>query len=162
AAAALNRIDWGSLLRASHCCRTDGLRLSTAPRSPCSHLAPGKCSSSSSWFMTPRRTSWSCCCTFHCCRTDGLRLSTAPRSIGFYSVVALPQPDHMSSVLRSSYDKLAQIDPRNDSQVIFYDAVIPGSTVLAYLNADHWAVGVPLARSHPAIASMFVDKNAFP
>src|SRR5262249_1133589 len=85
-----------------------------------------------------------------------------PRSIRFYSLVALPQPAQMSSGLRSSYDKLSQVDPRNDSQVIFYDAVIPGSTVLAYLNADHWAVGVPLARSHAFIASLFADKTAFP
>jgi hypothetical protein len=46
--------------------------------------------------------------------------------------------------------------------MIFYDQVIPGSTVLAYLNADHWAVALPIARSHPAIASALVDKNAFP
>jgi pimeloyl-ACP methyl ester carboxylesterase len=95
-------------------------------------------------------------------RQQWLARNPLPRSIRFYSIVAFPQPAQISSVLRTSYDKLSQVDPRNDSQVIFYDAVIPGSTVLAYLNADHWAVGVPLARSHPVIASMFVDKNAFP
>jgi hypothetical protein len=95
-------------------------------------------------------------------RQQWLARNTLPRSIRFYSVITFPQPDRISSVLRSSYDKLSQIDPRNDSQVIFYDAVIPGSTVLAYLNADHWAVGVPLARTHPFIASAFVDRNAFP
>jgi len=95
-------------------------------------------------------------------RQQWLARNPLPRSIRFYSVVAFPQPAQISSVLRTSYDKLSQIDPRNDSQMIFYDAVIPGSTVLAYLNADHWAVGVPLARSHPFIASVLVDKNAFP
>jgi hypothetical protein len=85
-----------------------------------------------------------------------------PRSIRFYSIVAHPEPERISSALRSSYDKLAQVDPRNDSQMIYYDQLIPGSTVLAYLNADHWAIGVPIARSHPAIAAVFVDKNAFP
>ena len=38
------------------------------------------------------------------------------------------------------------IDGRNDSQVIFYDQLIPGSTLLGYLNADHWAVAVAIAR----------------
>jgi hypothetical protein len=95
-------------------------------------------------------------------RQQWLARNPLPRSIRFYSVVAFPQPAQISSVLRTSYDKLSQIDPRNDSQMIFYDEVIPGSTVLAYLNADHWAVGVPLARSHPVIASVLVDKNAFP
>jgi hypothetical protein len=40
--------------------------------------------------------------------------------------------------------------------------VIPSSVLLAYLNADHWAVAVPFNRNHPFIASTFVDKNAFP
>jgi hypothetical protein len=46
--------------------------------------------------------------------------------------------------------------------VIFYDQVIPGSVLLGYLNADHWAIFVPFNRSHPFIASNFIDKNAFP
>lgn len=95
-------------------------------------------------------------------RQQWLARNTLPQSIRFYSLIAFPKPEEISSMLRSSYDKLGQVDTRNDSQMIFYDQVIPGSTVLAYLNADHWAVGVPLARSHPVIASLFVDKNAFP
>lgn len=95
-------------------------------------------------------------------RQQWLASNPLPRSIRFYSLVAHPGPDQISSVLRGSYDKLAQVDPRNDSQMIYYDQLIPGSTVLGYLNADHWAVGVPIARSHPAIASLLVDKNAFP
>ena len=50
------------------------------------------------------------------------------------------------SILTSSYDKLARIDARNDSQMIFYDQVIPGSTLVGYINADHWALAVPIAR----------------
>jgi hypothetical protein len=73
-----------------------------------------------------------------------------------------PQPERISSLLTSSYDKLARIDARNDSQVIFYDQVVPGSTLLGYLNADHWAVAVPINRTHSAIASMFVTQNAYP
>ncbi len=95
-------------------------------------------------------------------RQHWLAENPLPRSVRYYSLVAYPAPEQISSVLRGSYDKLAQVDPRNDSQMIYYDQLIPGSTVLAYLNADHWAIGVPIARSHPAIASLFVDKNAFP
>lgn len=57
---------------------------------------------------------------------------------------------------------LSQVDSRNDSQMIFYDQLIPGSILLGYVNADHWAVAVPISRSHPIIASTFVNKNAFP
>ena len=33
---------------------------------------------------------------------------------------------------------------------------------MAYLNADHWAVAVPIARSHEMIGDMFVTQNAYP
>jgi hypothetical protein len=60
------------------------------------------------------------------------------------------------------HKKLSAIDSRNDSQVIFYDQVIPGSTLVGYLNADHWAVAVPIAESHPFIGRHFADKNNYP
>jgi dienelactone hydrolase len=85
-----------------------------------------------------------------------------PKDIHYYSLVTFPQPEHISSALKSSYKKLARIDPRNDSQVIFYDQVIPGSDLIAYVNADHWALVVPVARSHTTIGSMFVTRNAYP
>lgn len=31
-----------------------------------------------------------------------------------------------------------------------------------YLNADHWALAVPMARSHPALGSTLVNHNDFP
>ena len=85
-----------------------------------------------------------------------------PRELRYYSLVTLPQPDRVSSILTSSRDKLAAIDGRNDSQVIFYDEIVPGSTLMGYLNADHWAVAVPIARSHATIGALFVDQNAYP
>jgi hypothetical protein len=68
----------------------------------------------------------------------------------------------ISSVLKKSYDKLSQIDTRNDSQMIFYDQVVPGSVLVGYVNADHWALSVPIARSHSTIGSWFVTQNAYP
>jgi hypothetical protein len=87
---------------------------------------------------------------------------TLPPEIAYYSLVTYPQPDRISSALGSMYRKLSQVDARNDGQVIYYDQVIPGSTLLAYVNADHWALAVPIARSHSFIGSTFVDKNDFP
>ena len=57
---------------------------------------------------------------------------------------------------------MSRIDARNDSQVIFYDQVIPGSTLIGYLNADHWALSVPVARSHSTIGATLVDQNNYP
>ena len=58
--------------------------------------------------------------------------------------------------------KLSQIDPRNDSQIMFYDQIIPGSVLMGFLNADHWAVSVPVDRDNQFLRSTVVDKNAFP
>ena len=85
-----------------------------------------------------------------------------PDSIRYYSLIAFPSPDDISSGLRASYNKLSQVDARNDSQLIIYDQIISGSTLLGYINADHWAVSVPIARSHEFLGATFADKNAFP
>jgi len=95
-------------------------------------------------------------------RKRWLATHSLPGSIRYYSVITYPDADHISSILKSSYDKLSQVDSRNDSQLIFYDQVIPGSVLLGYLNADHWAVALPINRTHPFIASHFVDRNGFP
>ena len=85
-----------------------------------------------------------------------------PGDVHYYSLATFPQPERISSILKSSYRKLAKIDARNDSQVIFYDQIVPGSTLVGYLNADHWAVAVPISRTHPMVTSMFVTQNAYP
>ena len=95
-------------------------------------------------------------------RQTWLAQNPLPRDVPYYSVVAYPHPDRISAGLRSSYAKLSKIDARNDSQVVFYDEVIPGSTLAAYVNADHWAVAVPVSRAHSFIASTFTTQNAYP
>jgi hypothetical protein len=95
-------------------------------------------------------------------RRAWLAQNPLPSDVATYSVVTLPQPERISSILRGTNAKLSQIDGRNDSQMIFYDQIISGSTLLGYLNADHWAVVVPIARSHDTIGSLFVTQNAYP
>ena len=95
-------------------------------------------------------------------RRQWLADNPLPDSIRYYSLVTYPEPDRISSVLKSTHKKLSAVDSRNDSQVIFYDQVIPGSTLLGYLNADHWAIAVPVAEAHPFIGRHFVDKNEYP
>jgi len=95
-------------------------------------------------------------------RRAWLAQNPLPSSVPMYSVVTLPQPERISSILHGTNQKLNMIDGRNDSQVIFYDQLIPGSTLLGYLNADHWAVAVAIARAHTTVGSMFVTQNAYP
>jgi hypothetical protein len=95
-------------------------------------------------------------------RRAWLAQNALPRELPYYSVVTFPDPNRISAILTGSYNTLARIDGRNDSQVIFYDQVVPGSILLGYLNADHWAVAVPINRTHTTIASMLVTNNAYP
>ena len=95
-------------------------------------------------------------------RLAWLEENELPGHIAYYSVVTFPEPDRISFGLRFTWRKLSRIDSRNDAQLLFYDQVIPGSTLIAYVNADHWALAVPIARTHPTIGSMFVDQNDFP
>jgi hypothetical protein len=85
-----------------------------------------------------------------------------PPGIPYYSIVTFPEPSRISSVLKGSYDKLARIDSRNDSQMIFYDQLIPGSALVAYVNADHWALAVPINRTHSTVGALFTTENAYP
>jgi hypothetical protein len=95
-------------------------------------------------------------------RMSWLASHRLPPAIRYYSLVSFTEREQVSALLRSSYDDLSQIDPRNDGQLIFYDQIVPGSTLLGYLDADHWAVAVPIARDHPIAAPLLIDHNAFP
>jgi len=85
-----------------------------------------------------------------------------PADLRYYSVVTLPDPDRVSVVLKPSYRKLRKLDARNDGQVIAADQILPKGGLLAYLNADHWAVALPIARSHPMAGTMLVTDNDYP
>ena len=95
-------------------------------------------------------------------RRAWLAQNPLPKEVPTYSLVTFPQPERISSILTGSYDKLARIDSRNDSQMIFYDEIIPGSSLVGFVNADHWALVVPIARQHDTIGSLFVTQNAYP
>jgi hypothetical protein len=95
-------------------------------------------------------------------RKAWLAQNPIPADVPTYSIVTLPTPKRISSILKGSAEKLARIDGRNDSQVLFYDQIIPGSTLMGYINADHWAIVVPIARAHDKVAALFVTQNAYP
>lgn len=82
--------------------------------------------------------------------------------VPLFSLGAFADRERISRVLLPTYDRLAMIDARNDSQTLFTDQVIPGSFLLGYLNADHWAVALPLDSDQPVLSALFTDENAFP
>ncbi len=95
-------------------------------------------------------------------RRNWLAGNPLPESVSFYSIVALPTPDRISAGLKTSYNQLSDIDPRNDGNLIFYDQVIPGGTLLGYANADHWAIATDLGASPYALVRKLADKSDFP
>jgi hypothetical protein len=95
-------------------------------------------------------------------RLAWLSANRLPNTVRYYSLAAFTDRENISLLLRPSYDKLSLVDPLNDSQVVFHDALVPGGVLLGYLNADHWAVAMPFNRVHPTLAAAFVTRNAFP
>jgi pimeloyl-ACP methyl ester carboxylesterase len=96
-------------------------------------------------------------------REAWLKEHELPRHIRYYSVVSFPDPERISLALKPSWRKLGKlVDARNDSQLVFYDQVIPGSSLVAFTNADHWAMAVPVARQHWLASSTFATHNDFP
>lgn len=77
--------------------------------------------------------------------------------VPFYSVVALPGPGRVSSPLQGTHARLARTDANNDGQLAAADAIVPGSRLLGYVNADHWAIAIPLSRELPLLRGLFVD-----
>lgn len=75
----------------------------------------------------------------------------------FYSIVAAPRAERVSYPLRSSYAMLSRTDTLNDGQLLATDAVVPGSVLLGYVNADHWAMAMPLSKQIPVAGALFID-----
>jgi pimeloyl-ACP methyl ester carboxylesterase len=74
-----------------------------------------------------------------------------PPGIRYYSLVGIPTADQLSRALAVSWRRLADYDRRNDGQVLARDAVLPGSTVLGYVNADHWDIALDLQIPHLSV-----------
>jgi pimeloyl-ACP methyl ester carboxylesterase len=85
-----------------------------------------------------------------------------PAGISYFSLVSFAEREHISRLLRSNYDRLAAIDPRNDGLLLFWDQVIPDSTLLGYIRADHWAIAMPFSQDLPLTSAVVVNHNKFP
>lgn len=95
-------------------------------------------------------------------RRKWLADNALPGDIAYYSLATYPRPDRISSVLKPAYNKLSKVDARNDSQLIFYDQLIPGSVLVGYINADHWAASLPISRSHTFLKNSVINHNDYP
>ena len=95
-------------------------------------------------------------------RQQWLEDNPLPEDLPFYSLVTFPEEDRISWGLKNSWVLLGEKDIRNDTQVIAFDQIVPGSTLLALVNADHWAIAVAVERSHPLIGGTVINRNDYP
>ncbi|WP_426173364.1 hypothetical protein [Massilia sp. TWR1-2-2] len=91
-------------------------------------------------------------------RANWLATHRLPAKPLYFSIVGLPTPARMSSVFSVFQRRLAPIDRRNDGQMIYSDAVLPRGALLAYANADHFAIALAL----PTARLLGVNRNDFP
>jgi hypothetical protein len=71
-----------------------------------------------------------------------------PKTVQYYSVATFAREKDIQAGLRITYELLEPIDPLNDGQILMCDQLIPGSTLMAYINADHWTVAVPVEEAY--------------
>ena len=95
-------------------------------------------------------------------RQQWLEDNPLPENIRYFSLVTFPEEDRVSWGLRNSWILLGEKDIRNDTQLVIFDQFVPGSKVLAAVNADHWAVAVPVARTHSIVGGTLVNRNDYP
>jgi hypothetical protein len=90
-------------------------------------------------------------------RLEWWRVNRSALKTPVFALVAAPRPERVSPGTRATYDRLARIDPRNDGKLLAQDQIVPGQYLLGYVNADHWAVALPLDEALPGFSFLFRD-----
>jgi hypothetical protein len=90
-------------------------------------------------------------------RDQWLRENDLPPHVRYYSLAAFTTRERMARALVPSWESLLKHGRRNDGQLLVHDALIQGSTLLGYLDADHWAVALDIEDESPLLAHREVD-----
>jgi hypothetical protein len=90
-------------------------------------------------------------------RLEWWRRHRAAISIPIFLLVTTPRRDRVSPTLSPTYRELARTEPRNDGMLFWYDQLVSRSTLLGYVNADHWGVAMPLSQELRAVDFLFYD-----
>lgn len=93
--------------------------------------------------------------------TAWLEANPLPAHVRYYSLVAFTTREHVGRALAPFWKHLGGTRTRNDGQVVATDAVIPGSTLLGYANADHWGIAQAIESEHPVLVAR-PDPALFP
>lgn len=75
-----------------------------------------------------------------------------PPNIRYFSIGSIAPNEESARGMGLMKGPLNYVDPLNDGQLLFYDQLLPGSELLGYVRADHWAVALPLQDRWPILA----------
>ncbi len=75
-----------------------------------------------------------------------------PKHIRYFSIASIAPEEEIARAMAPTNGPLNYVDPLNDGQLLFYDQLLPGSELLGYVRADHWAVALPLQEQWPRLA----------
>jgi hypothetical protein len=79
-----------------------------------------------------------------------------------YSISAMSDKTNTSKMLLQAWQILFAYDAQEDSQLTRQDAIVPGSTLLGALKADHLAVALAFEDSADAQVKSMMDHNHYP
>jgi hypothetical protein len=86
-------------------------------------------------------------------RRAWLAANPLPARVRYFSLAAFTARERVASALMPVWKLLLAHDPRNDGQLLAQDQLIPGSTLLGYLDADHWSVATDVEVVHPILGA---------
>jgi dienelactone hydrolase len=92
-------------------------------------------------------------------RDQWLQDNELPSHVRYYSLAAFTTRERVARALVRSWKTLLEYDRHNDGQLLVEDALIPGSTLLGYLDADHWAVALDIEDDSPLLAHREIDAH---
>ena len=85
-----------------------------------------------------------------------------PDSVLYFSIAAFTNRDNINTILKTGHALLSIYDSRNDGLLLISDQIIPGGTLLGYVNADHLSVALPLENKNYLISSTSQAPQKFP
>lgn len=94
-------------------------------------------------------------------RRDWLARNALPSSVQYFSLAAFTTRERIPRALYPSWKVLLRLDPRSDGQLLARDALIPGSMLLGYVNADHWSAAIDVESVHPFLGARR-EREPFP
>jgi hypothetical protein len=85
-------------------------------------------------------------------RMNWLARHRLPEHIRYFSIASIAPKEEVARGMALMDAPLRYMDPLNDGQLLFYDQLLPGSELLGYVRADHWAVALPLQERWSVLA----------